>query len=78
LLIILHYCRGAYSRLGPHWQSIGYHNFDQAMIEFSIMLGLNLDWGGTDSAMTRVLVLSAKVRRNEWLKWAVMAYSRHW
>jgi hypothetical protein len=28
---------------------------------------MNFDQGGTGSAMTHVLVLSAKVRRNEWL-----------
>ena len=28
------YSRGTYSRLRPYWQSIGYRNFDQAMMEF--------------------------------------------
>ena len=35
---------------------------------FSISLGLNLDQAGTNSAMTHVMVLSAKVRRSEWVK----------
>ena len=41
-----------HNQLGPHWQSIQYLQFDQAR---------------TNSAMTHVLVLSAKVRRNAWL-----------
>ena len=45
--------RGAYSGLGPHHQFIRCWNFDQAR---------------TNSAMTHVLVLSAKARRNEWFK----------
>jgi hypothetical protein len=28
------YSRGTYSQLGPHWQSIGYQNFNLAGIEF--------------------------------------------
>ena len=39
-------------------------------------LGLNFDHDGTNIAMTRVLVLSARVRRNELLKQVVMANSR--
>jgi hypothetical protein len=35
-------------------------NFDQAKIEFG-QVGIN-------SVMTRVMVLSAKTRRNEWVK----------
>jgi hypothetical protein len=61
--------RRAYIQPGPHLQIIGYQNFNQKGIEF---------WSGhINSAMTHVLVLSTKVRRNEWLKWAVMADSRH-
>ena len=30
------------------------------------------------NAMTHVLVLSAKVRRNEWLEGVVMVNSKHW
>ena len=37
-------------------------------INFQIRLGLKFNPFGTNSAMTRVLVLSAKVTRNEWLK----------
>ena len=59
--------RGAYSRLRPHWQSTRDRNFDKAGIEFPIRLGLYCDWVKTSSVMTYVLVLSAKVRRNEWL-----------
>ena len=40
-------------------------------------LGLNFDQDGTNSAITHVMVLSAKVRRNEWLKQAIMIDSRH-
>ena len=32
------------------------------------MLGLDFDMVGINSVKTHVLVLSAKVRRNEWLK----------
>ena len=55
--------RGTYSRSRSHRQSIGYWDFEQV---------------GTNSVVTHVLVLSAKVRRNEWLKSVVMTYSRHW
>ena len=46
------YSRGAYSRLGPHRQCIGYWNFKHDR---------------TNSAMTRVLILSGKMKRNKWL-----------
>jgi hypothetical protein len=36
------------------------------------------DHAKTNNAMTHVLGLSATIRRNERLKWVVMAYSRHW
>lgn len=46
------YNRGTYSWLVLHWQSIiGYRNFDQAEIEFSIKLGLGFDRAGTNSAI---------------------------
>ena len=76
------YSRDTYSWLGPHGQSIEYRNFDQAGIEFqsrwdyiSNNPGLIFDQGGIEfrlgwnqwHSMTHVLVLSAKVRRNEWL-----------
>ena len=38
----------------------------------------NFDHAGTNSVMTCDLVLSAKVRRNEQLKWAVMVGFRYW
>ena len=50
------FSKGAYFQLGPSRQSIGYRNFNQV---------------GTNSAMTHVIVLSAKVRRNEWL-WQIL------
>jgi hypothetical protein len=40
--------------------------------------GLNLDQVGANSAMTHVLGVSAKVRRNIWLKWEVMMNYIHW
>ena len=49
-----------YFLLGPWQQSIGLPNFDRVDICISIMLRLNYD-----PAMTHVLVLSAKVRKNE-------------
>ena len=63
------YTRGTYFRWRPHQQSKGYRSFDH--------VGLNFDDAGTTSAMTYVLVLSAKARRNEQLTWAIMAYSGH-
>ena len=30
----MHYRRGAYSQSSPHWQSIGYRNFNQARTKF--------------------------------------------
>ena len=59
------YSRGAYSQSRPHWQFICYRNFDNAGIEFPIRMGSNFDLVGTNSAMTLVSVLSAKVRSNE-------------
>ena len=61
------YSGGIYSWVGPHGQPIGYWNLDQAGIKFLIKLGLNLDEVGTNSAMTHILVLGAKLTRNEWL-----------
>ena len=52
-----YYSRDTYSRSGPHRQGTG----------ISIELGLNFNQAGTNSAMTHVLILSAKGRRNEWL-----------
>ena len=53
------YSRKTYSRSGIRQKSIGCHNFDYIGIEFQS--------GQTSNAMTHVLVLSAKGRRNEWL-----------
>lgn len=38
------------------------------MIEFPIRMGLNFDQAKTNNAITHVMVLSDKVRRNEWCK----------
>lgn len=54
------YNTGTYSWPGPHRQSIG--------TIISIRLGLNFNQTRTNNVMTYVLVLSAKIRRNEWLK----------
>ena len=72
------YTRGAYSRTSPHQQTLEYRSCDQVGIGFLIMLGLNSDRAGTNSAITHVMVLSAKVRRDEWSKQTVMANSRDW
>ena len=52
------YSRGAYSRLGPHQQSIGYRNFNQVGIELQSCLVVNFNHAKTKSAMTHILVLS--------------------
>ena len=44
----------------------------------SIKLGLNFNHARTNSDMIHVIVLSDKVRRNEWLKSIVSTNSRHW
>ena len=44
----------------------------------SIKLGLDFNQVGTNSAMTRVLVLTATVWRNERLKCVVVVDFRHW
>ena len=46
------------------------HDFVSNLLGTTIMmrLGLNFNWAGTNSVMTHVLVLSANMRRNEWLK----------
>jgi hypothetical protein len=59
------YSRGAYSQTRSHQQSIGYWNFDK--------VGTKFDMVRSHSAMTHVMVLSVKVRRNERLTKAVMA-----
>ena len=43
-----------------------------------IRLGLNFDHAVTHNSMTRVLVLSDRVKKKEQLKWVVMADSGHW
>ena len=48
------YSRDAYSR------SIGYRNFNKVGIEFPMRLRLYFDQAGTNSAITYVLVLSAR------------------
>lgn len=53
------YSRGTYVRSRPHQQSVGYWNVNQVEIES------RSDW--TNSVMTHVPLLSAKVGRNEWL-----------
>ena len=57
------YSRGAYSQSRPHRKLIGCHNFDQAGTKFRSSWALNFDQARTNSDMTHVLGLSAKVRR---------------
>jgi hypothetical protein len=55
-------------------------NLDDFMLILinSIKPGLNFDQGGTNSAMTNFMVLSAKMRKNERFESVVMVASIHW
>lgn len=57
----------------PNHESIG--NLEGAVI--SIGLGLNFDQAQTNNVMTHVHGFDAKVRRNDQLKWTILACSRH-
>ena len=58
------YGRGVYSQSRSQQQSIGYWNFDK--------VGTKFDLVRSHSAMTHVMILSVKVRRNKRLKKEVM------
>lgn len=61
-----HYSRGTYSWWGPHQQSTRYWNINQCKTKFKLGWGLHFNHDAATSAMVHVLILIAKVRRNEW------------
>ena len=67
------YSRWAYFQSRPHRQSIRWQNFDHVAIEFRSCWDYISIRPDPINAMTHILVLGAKVRRNERLKWAIMA-----
>ena len=64
-------CRGVYFRYRD-----AINNLHATRI--LIRLGLNFNQVGTNNVMTHVMVLSAKVKRNERFKWVVMSDFKHY
>jgi hypothetical protein len=63
------------------YDNLGFsENLDDFMLILinSIKLGLNFDQGGTNSAMTNFMVLSATMGKNERFEYVVMVASTHW